>query len=121
MKRQYRLRRPAHFQRVRRGGRSWETSLIVLQATPNRTSQTRCGFVVSRRIGSAVARNRAKRRTREAVRLVYMHIDRGWDLVFIIRSPGVIDIDFPQLQASVERVLRRANIWHPPAPDTSPR
>ena len=114
MKRAYRLRRPEQFQRVRREGRSWGSSLLALNAAPSRRRVSRCGFVVGRQVGKAVARNRARRRVREAVRLVYDRIAPGWDLVFIIRSPDVTTIEFSRIQADVERLLRRAGIWREP-------
>lgn len=83
----------------------------MLQAARNRGHVTRCGFVVSKRIGGSVERNRAKRRMREAVRLLYEHIVPGWDVVFIVRSPAVITVDFTHLQSLVEQLLRGASLW----------
>lgn len=98
MKRAYRLRRPDQFQRVRREGRTVSHPLLRLTLNANRRKQTRCGFVVSKHIGKAVQRNRAKRRLREAVRLVFDHIAPGVDLVFVIRSPDVADVPLPACQ-----------------------
>lgn len=114
MKRAYRLRQPDHFYRVRREGRSWDTPLVTLNAATSRRRTSRCGFVVGKRIGGAVERNRAKRRMREAVRLVYDHIAPGWDLVFVIRSPAVTTVAFEQLRGTVEQLLKRAGIWREP-------
>lgn len=111
MKRAHRLRRPDQFYRARRQGYSWETRLLILQAVANRRRMTRCGFVVSKRIGGSVERNRAKRRLREAVRLIYQHIVPGWDVVFIIRTPAVLTVDFTQLQSLIEQLLRQASLW----------
>jgi ribonuclease P protein component len=79
---------------------------------------SRCGFVAGKRIGKAVDRNRVRRRVREAVRMVYTHIAPGWDLVFIARSPALIDVEFTHIQATVEQLLRRAGLWRdsPPGP-----
>jgi ribonuclease P protein component len=118
MKRAYRLRRPDQFQRVRRVGRSWSTPLLTLNAAQGRRKLARCGFVAGKRLGKAVERNRARRRVREAVRLAYQHITPGWDLVFILRSPELITIDFMQLQMLVEQLLRRAGAW---SESTAPR
>lgn len=116
MKRAYRLRRPDQFQRVRRSGRSWTGPLLTLNAANSNRRGSRCGFVVSKRIGKAVERNRARRRVREAVRLFFDRIAPGWDLVFVIRSPAVATVEFPQVQAAVEQLLRRAGLWRDPPP-----
>ena len=111
MKRAYRLRRPDQFQRVRRTGRSWGTPLLTLNAAASRRRVSRCGFVVSKRVGKAVDRNRARRRVREAVRLIYDRIAPGWDLVFILRSSDLATVEFVRVQALVEQLLRRAGVW----------
>jgi ribonuclease P protein component len=113
MKRAYRLRRPDQFQRVRRAGRSWSTPLLTLNAAASRRRVSRCGFVVGKRVGKAVDRNRARRRVREAVRLVYERIAPGWDLVFILRSSELATAEFARVQALVEELLRRAGLWCP--------
>lgn len=110
MKRAHRLRRPEQFQRVRREGRSWDSPILALNAAPSRRRTARCGFVVGKRMGGAVTRNRAKRRVREAVRLIYDHIAPRWDLVFVIR-PAAAAAEFTEIQSTVEHLLRRANLW----------
>jgi ribonuclease P protein component len=110
MKRAYRLRTPEQYQRVRRDGCTWDTGMLMLNAAPNRRRLSRCGFVTPKRLGSAVTRNRIRRRVREAVRLLYPQIVPGWDIVFIARSPALAEIAFPQLQALVRQALQRAGI-----------
>ena len=86
----------------------------------SRRRVTRCGFVVGKRVGKAVERNRARRRVREAVRLVYDTIVHGRDLVFVLRSPDLATIEFARLQALVEDLLRRANVWREQGADRPP-
>lgn len=46
--------------------------------------------------------------------MVYDRIAPGWDLVFVVRSPALTTIEFAQIQATVEQVLRRAGVWRAP-------
>ena len=51
------------------------------------TALVRIGFTATRKIGGAVVRNRAKRRLREAARLLApLHGKPGYDYVFIARG-----------------------------------
>jgi ribonuclease P protein component len=113
MDRQSRLRKNEDFQRVRRDGRSWATPLVVLIAARNDLDRTRFGFAVGKRIGKAVARNRVKRRLREAVRLQRRSVARGWDLVFIAREPLRL-ATFEDIERAVTHLLRRANVVQVP-------
>ena len=112
MERKYRLRLNADFQRVRQQGNSWANKLVVLCALPNDLKHSRFGFVASRRIGTAVVRNRVRRRMREAVRLRLTSVAEGWDVVFIARS-AVVPATYAEVSGAVEDVLRRASLSKP--------
>lgn len=111
MKRAYRLRRPDQFRRARRDGRALTFSWLTLNVVAGRRHRIRCGFVVGKALGSAVLRNRAKRRVREAVRLVLPSITPGVDLVFVVRNAAVLTAPFTTLQEMIEQLLRRAKLW----------
>ena len=82
---------------------------MVLSCLRNDTDISRCGFTVSKRIGKAVERNRARRRMREAVRNLWDLIQPGWDLIWIAR-PGINEASFAELQDACARLLRRARL-----------
>ena len=112
MRRNQRLQRPEQFQRVRRDGKSWSHPFFTLNAARNRVGRTRCGFVVGRQFGKAHDRNRAKRRVREAVRIMYDQIAPGYDLVFVLRKPA-LDAPFSDLQQALIDTLQRAKLLQP--------
>jgi ribonuclease P protein component len=111
MKRAYRLRRPDQFRRARLQGRTYSSPLLTLNVVPGRRRRTRCGFVVSKQLGTAVRRNRAKRRVREAVRLLLPWITPGYDIVFVVRGPELLKTPFAAISRTAEQLLRRAQIW----------
>lgn len=66
----------------------------------------RVGFTCSKKVGNAVARNRAKRRLRELARLVLPgHGQPGWDYVLIGRAEVTATRDFAVMQADLRRAL----------------
>lgn len=107
--RQVRLQRSADFDRVRKEGRAWSHPLLVLVAAPNPVGVTRIGVVAGRRVGTAVARNRARRLLREAARHLYPRLKPGWDLVLIAR-PSIMTVKEPQVGAALERLAREAGL-----------
>ena len=109
MERRIRLRRSVDFERVRQEGRSWSHPLLVLVAAPNPVGLTRIGVAAGRRLGTAVARNRAKRLLREAARHLYPRLTPGWDLVLIARHP-ILTVKEPQVEAALEQLAREAGL-----------
>jgi len=114
VKRQYRLRRPAHFQRVRSSGSHYDGAVLLLSSAPARQRNARCGIVVARRFGGAVVRNRIKRRIREILRIHYNSLRTHVDIVVVARSRGLATMPFAQLQDTIVQLLRRAGLWQPP-------
>lgn len=102
-----RLRKNAQFATVYERGKTWAGDLVVLKALPNSLGFNRYGFVVGKRLGKAVVRNRVKRLLREVAGA--MPTKCGWDLVFIARSQAA-NASYHELEASVADLLRRAKI-----------
>jgi ribonuclease P protein component len=104
------LKTNGDFDRTRRNGRTWATGLVVLNAARNDSASNRFGFIAGKKVGNAVARNRARRLMREAVRLRLSLIKPGWDLVWIARA-GIVDKKLDAVMASVDDLLRRARLY----------
>ena len=108
-----RLTRSAEFLRVKSEGTAHRGALLilgVLQAAD--TKPFRAGFVTSKRIGNAVARNGVRRRMREAVRQHQHAVGTGLWIVLIAR-PGAAEASYQQLEHEWLRLAKRASILAP--------
>ena len=110
MRRRYRLRYNSDFQRVRQHGRFYASPLMVLAFLRNELDHSRFGFVVSKRLGKAVQRNKIKRRIREAVRLRLPWIKSGFDVVFIARQP-MRQASYQQIEQTLDTLLKKTGLW----------
>ena len=109
MERQYRLRRSEDVRRVYDEGKAWVHPLLVLVARPNELDVSRVAFVAGRRVGNAVARNRAKRLMREAARALFPRVGPGWDIVLVGRR-RIEDVKSPQVGTALASLVERSGI-----------
>jgi ribonuclease P protein component len=106
-----RLKKRAEFLRVAAKGRKAPMPGLVLQALPRGDDDpVRLGFTVTKKVGNAVIRNRARRRLKEAARLFFLEQPiAGVDLVLIGRD-ATGKRPFPDLQRDLARALKRAGV-----------
>jgi ribonuclease P protein component len=100
-----RLRRSREIRAVFRSGRRQRCGPIDLFLGADPDSR-RAAIVVPRHGHTAVARNRLKRRLREIVRLYWLPMASGGDLVVRAR-PGAYDSSFDELRTSMQACLER--------------
>ncbi|MBT4895674.1 MAG: ribonuclease P protein component [Rhodobacteraceae bacterium] len=103
-----RLKQRKDFLRLAHAKRVHSTS-FVLQARDRGDAQAlRVGFTCSKKVGNAVARNRAKRRLREIARLILPQFGQiGHDYVLIGRANVTASTKFTALQDELLASLRK--------------
>ena len=123
MQRRYRLSRSRDFDAVYRHGRSVSTRFLTLYWFPREDAgdEPRLGLAVPKANGTAVVRNRVKRRLREAWRALLPEIQTGRDYVLVAR-PGLADAaeqrGFDWLAERVGEVIHKAAALPTPERET---
>ena len=74
------------FLRLYRRGKSAADPAVVSYILPNKLGYVRLGLTTSKKIGNAVARNRARRVLRASYREIAPQISGGFDIVLVART-----------------------------------
>ena len=116
-----RLKRRAEFLQVAAANRKWVAPGLILQvrrqpephaspteaAAPAATAEAiRVGFTASRKVGNAVARNRAKRRLRALTDRLISCADPAFDYVLVGRTE-TLTRDFADMEKELREALKR--------------
>jgi ribonuclease P protein component len=114
--RRHRLSRSRDFDAVYRRGRSVSTRFLVLYwfaRDDGEDAGARLGLAVPKAVGTAVARNRIKRRLREAFRARLSELPGDRDYVLVAR-PGLAEAaearGFDWLAGRVDEILGKASV-----------
>ncbi len=106
------MRNSADIERVKKRGSRHHTSLFSIASLSSDQAQPRVGIIVGKRLGKAVARNRAKRLFRELARLNRPRLasHRAF-LVFPKRH--ALEVSFAELRERWDAALRRTGLVNP--------
>ena len=99
-----RIRRRPEFERVYNGGARIHGRFMTVFVMPNGGPAPRLGVAATRKLGSAVERNRAKRLAREVFRR--HKVAAALDIVVVPRRE-MLDAPFASLEAEYQSLLER--------------
>ncbi|MGI5970610.1 MAG: ribonuclease P protein component [Oscillospiraceae bacterium] len=103
------LKKNRDFRRLYSGGRTKSGPYLVVYCRKNGTSGNRLGITVSTKLGSAVRRNRIRRRIKEAYRLGERDYLPGFDIVIVGRARA-LGCDFSRLCESLYSIFEALGI-----------
>lgn len=103
------IRSPLDFRAIQAGSRSRMHPLLVVRYRRNELDRTRFGISTGRRLGTAVARNRVRRRLKAVLRGLGDRIERGWDVLIVARPPAA-NASQAELAGAVERLFRASGL-----------
>jgi ribonuclease P protein component len=99
-----RLLRRAEYDAVYREGRRRSAREFTVFLRPNSLAVSRFGWSIKKAVGTAVRRNRIRRRLREILRMHLQEIAPGWDVVIHPRGSAAKS-DFLALTADLLKLL----------------
>jgi ribonuclease P protein component len=103
------IRAATDFAALQGGSHSRAHPLLLLRYRRNEHGSTRFGISTGRRLGSAVARNRVRRRLRTLLRNLATRIAAGWDVLIVCRPPAA-QATQAELGAALEKLMARAGL-----------
>jgi len=106
-----RIRKRYEFRRAQLSGRRIHTPHFLIVVQPNALHNTRLGITVTKKVGTAVQRNRIKRVVREVFRRNRSLFPPAHDLVFIAKR-GAAGIDYHSLLQELQLAAKKL---HPKA------
>lgn len=105
------LKKDSDFRKVYKTGKSIANRHLVMYTLKNGSDTNRVGISVSKKVGKANVRNKARRRIKESYRLnIDGKIKKGYDIVFIARV-AINDIDYIDVEKSMKHLVKKANLF----------
>jgi len=103
------LSSPRDFAALTERGTMRSHPLLATRVLRTDLGTTRFGLATSRALGSAVVRNRVRRRLREAIRAMASQLRPGWD-VLIVARPALVTADHRAMVGTLTRLLQRSGV-----------
>jgi ribonuclease P protein component len=103
------LSSPQDFAALQERGAYRSHPLLATRVLRTAVGPTRFGLATGRALGSAVIRNKVRRRLREALRSIGPSLRPGWD-VLVIARPAILEADLPVITQTLRRLLARGGV-----------
>ena len=110
LRKEYRLKKKYMFAYCYRAGKVAHAKSCLMYYTPSKNRNVKIGISVSKKVGGAVQRNRARRVIREAITPFLQSINKNYNLIFVARE-NVLSFSFNEIKQDIEYMLKKAGVF----------
>lgn len=110
MRSENRLRKRKHFNYIYKNGESKSSVFVQLVFIKSKIKPFKVGFVVSKKIGKSVIRNKVKRRMREIFWEIVPNINKNYNYI-LIAKPGIENLDYISIKNEILMVINKAGLY----------
>lgn len=111
MERDYYLRNNLDFKKVYSKKNVNGNKTFTIFYKKNNLNKKRVGFVITKKIGNAVVRNKIKRRLREIYRLNFDVVSDRYDYILIVKNEAV-NLSYKDLEKSFIHIFKKVKKWN---------
>ena len=109
LKREYRLRKKYMFNYCYKVGKVIYGKSVLLYFNPSKNKNVKVGISVSKKVGSAVKRNRARRVIREAITPFLTSIKKDFNIIIVARE-SILTFSYQEIFKDLSIILKKAEI-----------
>lgn len=103
------LRSVVDFEHINGQSRSRAHPALLMRYRRNELDRTRYGISTGRRVGTAVVRNRIRRRLRAILRRMGSQVEPGWDILLVAR-PTAAETTQHDLERALTKMMTSASL-----------
>lgn len=104
-----RIRKTQQYNNIYQNGRKLTSQCLIFFVLKNNLTINRYGIVASKKVGNAVVRNKAKRRTKAIIAEIDPRLKQGYDIVLVCR-PLIGKVSYDQLKKDFSAAVRKIGI-----------
>ena len=115
MKKTIMIKKRYEFKRLFSKGKFFYSEYINMYIQENNKKYNKLAIAVSKKQGSAVIRNKFKRLIRENYKKFEIHLETGYNILFIINKNSELetkDITFYNIRNNMKRMFKKAGIYN---------
>lgn len=109
MKRFPSIKKNSDFRRIYKGAKSYANRLLVMYVAGTDRDDIRVGISCSKKIGNSVVRHRITRKLREIFRLNIEGLEKGLDIVIVVRK-GAENAAYQEIESAYLELCSRHHI-----------